>query len=94
MDRGGWWAAVHGVTRSWACLSTHVHPLPYLYFGANHQYPVQDLFPFSISERGVVGSGFLLPKSQQTGQDGGKKSLLYVRRQQLGREEGRHLCEG
>ena len=64
MDRGAWRAIVHGVPQSQTCLSTHVHPLLYLYFGANHQYPVQDLFPFSVSERGVVGSGFLLPKSR------------------------------
>ena len=23
MHRGAWWAAVHGVTKSWICLSTH-----------------------------------------------------------------------
>ena len=25
MDRGGWWVAVHGVTKSWTWLSTHTH---------------------------------------------------------------------
>ena len=27
MDRGAWWAAVHGVTKSWTRLSTHVPPV-------------------------------------------------------------------
>ena len=25
MDRGAWWAIVHGVTRSWTQLNTHTH---------------------------------------------------------------------
>ena len=25
MDRGAWWATVHGVTKSWTQLSTHAH---------------------------------------------------------------------
>ena len=25
MDRGAWWATVHGVTKSWTWLSTHAH---------------------------------------------------------------------
>ena len=25
MDRGAWWAIVHGVTKSWTCLSMHAH---------------------------------------------------------------------
>ena len=25
MDRGGWWATVHGVTKSWTRLSRHAH---------------------------------------------------------------------
>ena len=24
-DRGAWWATVHGVTKSWTRLSTHMH---------------------------------------------------------------------
>ena len=27
MDRGAWWATVHGVTKSWTWLSTHTHML-------------------------------------------------------------------
>ena len=25
LDRGAWWATVHGVTESWTLLSTHTH---------------------------------------------------------------------
>ena len=31
MDRGAWWATVHGVTRSRTCLSTHTHSIAYLF---------------------------------------------------------------
>ena len=24
-DRGAWWATVHGVTKSWPTLTTHIH---------------------------------------------------------------------
>ena len=27
MDRGAWWATVHGVAKSWTQLSTHTHKL-------------------------------------------------------------------
>ena len=27
MDRGAWWATVHGVAKSWTQLSTHVHTI-------------------------------------------------------------------
>ena len=29
-DRGAWWATVHGVSKSWAWLSTHAGPEPHL----------------------------------------------------------------
>ena len=29
-DRGAWWATVHGVSKSWARLSTHAGPEPHL----------------------------------------------------------------
>ena len=32
MDRGTWWATVHGVASSWTRLSTHTHSACYVYF--------------------------------------------------------------
>ena len=29
MDRGAWWATVHGVTKSWIQLNTHTHTHKY-----------------------------------------------------------------
>ena len=29
MDRGAWWAAVHGVTKSWTRLSMHAYKRPH-----------------------------------------------------------------
>ena len=32
MDRGVWWAIVHGVTKSWIQLSTHTHIYIHSYY--------------------------------------------------------------
>lgn len=60
MDRG---TIVHGVAQSRRCLST-LRCIPFRIFILVQTISTQfqDLFPFSASEEGVVGSGFLLPK--------------------------------
>ena len=40
MDRGAWWATVHGVTKSWTWLSDQAHTIKYKYKNAyiiNHK---------------------------------------------------------
>ena len=43
MDRGGWWATIHGVSKSWMQLSTH-----------KHLFSQVDLFRSTISKYAVT----------------------------------------
>ena len=80
LDRGAWWATVHGVTKSWTRLSTqahtHTHTHTYIYAHTNiYVCLAQVKFPVSFLDQLI---NFLLARGYRIGDEESRVSVLYV----------------